>query len=191
VTKRQIRLSLIGFSGSGKSVSAGVLKEIFQKQGLTCDIMKLAKPLYDLQQAFYAGAGKSIGYSDQDQSLLEKIAAMLRNISATALVDNFAERLGCCKANVVINDDLRDDAVDWPFLAGKGFQIIRIYASPDIRLKRLDQRKDLTSLPNSPLDKQISRISADFTAINDDGLDELERQLRNIAGMLPQKQETV
>jgi cytidine deaminase len=185
--KGQIRLSLIGFSGSGKSVSAGILKEIFQNQGMTCDIMKLAKPLYDLQQAFYAGAMKPIDYSDQDQSLLEKIAAMLRNISATALVDNFADRLGRSNADVVINDDLRDDRVDWPFLAVKGFQIIRIYASPDIRMKRLDQRNDLTSLPNTPLDKQISRISADFTVINNDGLGELGRQLKNIVNMLPQK----
>ena len=43
--------------------------------GLRAEVIKLAEPLYSLQQDFYRHAGLQIGSYEQDQHLLTTIAA--------------------------------------------------------------------------------------------------------------------
>lgn len=45
----QLRLALVAPSGSGKSTTAQLLREHFEEAGLSVEVIKLAQPLYELQ----------------------------------------------------------------------------------------------------------------------------------------------
>jgi thymidylate kinase len=57
-----MRLVVYGHSGSGKSTATIFLKTYFEEQGASVTILKLAKPLYHLQQEFYRIAGIRIKF---------------------------------------------------------------------------------------------------------------------------------
>lgn len=176
-----IRIAMIGPSGSGKSTAAGELVDAYMQAGLRCGIYKLAQPLYRLQRQFYEAAGRGIGSDEQDQTLLETIATRLRAISPTCLVDDLGRRLDTADEDVVLNDDLRDDDVDWPYMRSLGFRIVRIVTPESVRRSRLGSRGDLTSIPDSMLDRQMARIPADFVLTNgSDGIDGLRSQVRRL-----------
>lgn len=164
-------LALYGLSGSGKSTTAALAREYFARYDMRVRTVKLAEPLYDLQQRFYAVAGKAIGPYDQDQQLLERIAAELRRISPTSLVDDFDRRCRAVEADVVLNDDLRDPHVDYLRLAELGFHFIRIRCDERIRIERLARRGDLTHVYDSRTTSEIDLIPAD--AVVDNSVNEL------------------
>lgn len=184
----QIRLALIGPSGAGKSTTAGLLQESLARRGLSCSVHKLAKPLYDIKQMFYDAAGRSVAYDAQDHPLMEQIARSLRELSPTSLVDNMAARLSGCTDDVVLNDDLRDNEVDWPALTAEGFRVVRIHAPKSSLVERLTGRGDLRLISNSPLDAQVRRIRSDYVLANVADLAGLKTQ---IEGLLDRIIETV
>lgn len=149
-------------------------------------MLKLAKPLYDLQQAFYRLAGKDIDPSDQDQLLLESIASHLRRISPTSLVDDFTQRLALTTADVVINDDLRDPHVDYPALQRLGFRFVRVRSDEQLRRSRLAHRADLTVVVESQSSAQIDLIQPDFYIDNNGSLADLGQIVAGIAEQLQQ-----
>ncbi len=182
---KAIRVAIVGPSGSGKSSAASALVSCLQANGLRVGIYKLAEPLYRLQAAFYAIAGRELTPGAQDQILLETIATRLRAISATTLVDDLNTRLSAAEEDVILNDDLRDDEVDWPVLRKLGFRIIRVVAPQTTRLSRLGQRGDPTIVEHSPLDEQIARIPADFVVSNRaEGIEHLQDKVRAVAERL-------
>jgi len=177
---KQIRLALIGPSGAGKSTAAGLLQASLQRRRLSCSVHKLAKPLYDIKQMYYQAAGRTVAYDAQDHPLMEQIARSLRELAPTSLVDNLASRLAVCQDDVVLNDDLRDDAVDWPSLIRQGFKVIRIYAPSTMLQERLISRGDLRLISNSPLDAQVRRIRSDYVLTNVADLMSLQEQIEGL-----------
>jgi len=139
-----LRVAIIGLAGCGKSTTAGLISEICADAGLTCAIVKLAKPLYDLQELVYQRAGEPISEGAQDQVLLEALASAMRRIRPTSLADDFLARLGATSADVVLNDDLRDPYVDAVALRDSGFLVLRVTARPEVRQQRLGTRGDIT-----------------------------------------------
>lgn len=180
MSTQQIRLSLVAPSGSGKSTLAAMLQRLFEEHGYTVEVLKLAQPLYDIQASLYAKALVEVAAGKQDQRLLEVIATEMRRIDARALVNNFQQRLARCQARVVINDDLRDDQVDWPHLKEQQFQVVRVVTSDENRARNLSMRKDLSVVKNSSLNKQIASIRADFVLVNNGPLAQLEVQARGL-----------
>lgn len=177
------RLALFGHSGVGKSTSAGLLTELCEQKGLRVERLKLAEPLYALQQAVYERAGKTIAFYDQDQPLLETLAAHLRRISATALVGDFERRLGASQADVVINDDVRDRHVDGPRLRQLGFRFVRIECDAERRHRRLQQRGDTSTVHDSATTRDIELIPADAVVDNaTDEIEDLRTRLADIVG---------
>lgn len=162
-----IKLSIVAPSGSGKSTAANYLREHFTQLGLNVQVLKLAAPLYRLQERFYSEACTVLNPGAQDQKLLEQVAGQLRAINRFALVKAFAQVLENTSADVVINDDLRDDETDWPYLMENGFKVIKIVTDPHKRQQRLESRKDMSVIHDSALDVQIERIHGDFTLAND------------------------
>lgn len=180
----QIRLAFIAPSGSGKSSALDALRDRLATLGLRVTSLKLAEPLYRLQGSFYATAGRQIAEKAQDQVLLETIATQLRRIDPAALIRDFERRLHQCQADVVLNDDLRDDVTDGPRLRALGFRTVRIVTAETERLRRLTGRQDPTVVECSPLDRQIARIPADFVLCNSAGPEVLSRQIAGLAAHL-------
>ncbi|MBN3467592.1 dephospho-CoA kinase [Pseudomonas savastanoi pv. phaseolicola] len=173
----QLRLALVAPSGSGKSTTAQLLREHFEEAGLSVEVIKLAQPLYELQDMFYEQAGVELASGSQNQRLLECIARELRVLDGQSLVKNFARRLMQSRAQVVINDDLRDDTVDWPYLYEQGFQVIKVLADSSLRQLRLGLRGDISVVENSALDLQMRRIDADYVLPNSGSLAQLKQRV--------------
>ncbi|NOR61551.1 MAG: dephospho-CoA kinase [Rhodobacteraceae bacterium] len=174
----QIRLSFVAPSGSGKSSAVNCLAERLQAIGLTVAVLKLADPLYRLQSIYYDVVGQHLDVDSQDQILMETIATQLRRIDPEVLANDFQRRLTACAADVVLNDDLRDDQIDAVRLRALGFKVVRVATSESVRLARLNSRNDPSIVTDSPLDRQVSRIPADFVIPNSaPGLEALDRQI--------------
>jgi cytidine deaminase len=161
-----IKLVIYGLTGSGKSSSAGIVRSYFTSRGRTVAVLKLAQPLYELQQQFYQAAGQTIGMYEQDQVLLEIIATQLRRISPTSLAEHFLARLALVDADVVLNDDLRDAQIDYPMLKQQGFRFIRIACPETVRLQRLQQRKDISVVTHSATTIALDQIEPDVVVDN-------------------------
>ncbi|RQP21738.1 dephospho-CoA kinase [Piscinibacter terrae] len=187
-----LKLCLVAPSGSGKSTTAGLMRETFEARGLSVGIVKLAAPLYRLQSMFYAEAGMAIDPDAQDQRLLESVATHLRRIHPESLARRFLLGLADTQADVVINDDLRDDIVDWPALQRAGFIVVKLVARPALRRQRLASRMDPSIVEDSPLDAQMARIRPSYVLTNNGSLDELRSQVEGLcARLLAQPAEAV
>ncbi|WP_227270860.1 hypothetical protein [Roseobacter weihaiensis] len=162
----QMRLAIVAPSGSGKSTTAGFIEMRCRQLGKSARILKLADPLYRLQQQFYATAGQHIETYQQNQKLLEDIAMHLRSICPTSIVDDFVKRLSECVEDVIVNDDLRDPDVDLPVLRRLGFKILRVSADAGSIAARLDQRQDLQTQRTSTVDQTAMRIRPDHVLVN-------------------------
>lgn len=124
-----LRLAVIGLSGCGKSTTAGLVESFADDHGLSHAVVKLAKPLYDLQAEIYRRAGAELAPGAQDQVLLEQLADTLRRIRPDALAADFLTRLAEVDADIVVNDDLRDPDVDAVTLRAHGFRVLRVTAT--------------------------------------------------------------
>jgi len=179
-----LRLCLVAPSGSGKSTSAQLMRSWFVARGRSVAILKLAAPLYRLQASFYAEAGVSLQHGAQDQRLLESVATQLRSLHPAALANRFLQTLQELDAEVVINDDLRDDGIDWPALRQAGFVIVKLAARPELRARRLAVRNDVSVVHDSPLDQQMARIRPDYVLTNNGSLAALEVQIDGLCRRL-------
>lgn len=179
----QVRLCIVGPSGSGKSTVVSLLRRELEVAGYSVATLKLAQPLYDLQAKFYDIASVVLSEGDQDQILMETIARELRRINPNSLVSAIERRLDDCRAEVVLNDDLRDDQTDAPRLRKLGFRIARVVTAEPERISRLLLRRDAATIADSPLDRQIARLPVDFVINNSSpGLDRLKTHVDVLAG---------
>lgn len=177
-------LCLVAPSGSGKSTTAQLIRNWLLARRHSVEVVKLAEPLYRIQAMFYAEAGIALTPETQDQKLLESVATHLRTIHARALADGFLRRLAASRADVVINDDLRDDRIDWPALREAGFRVVKVAARAEVRAQRLAERNDLSVVKDSPLDLQMARIEADYVLTNNGSLGALEAQVDGLCRLL-------
>lgn len=159
---------------------AWMLKKQFENMGLSVAVLKLAQPLYEIQSNFYEQSLVNVAKEKQNQRLLEIIATEMRSIDPASLVNNFQQRLNLLDTDIVINDDLRDDQIDWPHLKHQQFLVIRVLASREKRRCNLSARGDLSVVADSRLNQQISKIRASFVLINNTSLDDLEFQVRSL-----------
>lgn len=175
-----LRLAVIGLSGSGKSTCAGIVERCCAEKGLTFARIKLAKPLYDLQKVVYNTARMDLPDGAQDQALMEALAEHLRRIRPDSLAADFLRRLDSTSADVVLNDDLRDPRVDAPALRAQGFRILRVKCDEGVRRSRLARRDDLTISNRSTEDLDL--IAPDLVLDNSRDLATFEAAVREILG---------
>lgn len=175
-----LRIAIIGLTGCGKSTSAGMVARYAADSGLSCATVKLATPLYDLQEQVYRRAGVTITAGAQDQVLMEALADAMRRIRPDSLAADFLARLRQTTADVVINDDLRDPYVDAVVLRDNGFRVLRITADPQVRAKRLAERGDLSRAERSTADLDL--IEPDAVLDNSASLADHQAAIRELLG---------
>lgn len=165
-----IKIAFYGKSGVGKSTIATAAKEYFEKEKFEVEVIKLAYPLYYIQNIFYKIAGKEEEFYAQNQGLLEDIAKNLRKIDSQSIINNFYERYRQSKAQVVINDDVRETKVDYPFMKKEGFVFVKVECEEHLRINRLLERNDLDAVVNSKTTDYIDEIKPDYiiNTSNDD-----------------------
>lgn len=159
------RVALVGFTGTGKSTIAASLIGALRRSGLSAQLVKLAAPLYRLQQSYYHEAGVSLAPGTQDQELMAEIAARLRRISPDALLKQFLTTIAALPPETaIVNDDLRVPDPDATGLCSAGFCLIRLECPDEIRRARLAGRSDRSVLDEpivfGPL---MSRIPTELT----------------------------
>lgn len=175
-----MRIAIIGLSGCGKSTTAGIVARYAADKGLSCATVKLATPLYELQEQVYRRAGAPIAPGAQDQVLLEALADAMRRANPRSLADDFLARLAGTSADIVINDDLRDPHVDAIVLRDNGFRVLRVTASTAVRDRRLACRGDLTRADRST--GQLDLIEPDAVLDNSGDLDDHRAAVHSLLG---------
>lgn len=159
------RICLLGHSGAGKSTTAALIHDAVTARHLTCAVIKVGAPLYELQQRFYARLGQQFPAGQQDQQLLEAIARWIRKRQPRFLVDDFLSRAQRTAADVLVNDDVRSYDFDYPELRQCGWAAVRVSASEEIRGKRLAAQGYLSLSDASTA--SVDDIEVDFEIRND------------------------
>jgi cytidine deaminase len=171
------RLCIYGVAGAGKSTVSAMVERMLISSGWQVEIVKLALPLYRLQQHIYATAGRDVQLWTHDNDILRSLATHLRRINPDFLVEDFLSRVDASAAEIIINDDLRDTAVDYPRLHEAGFRFVHVSCPDSLRLRRLQARGDLNVVPDSIESWGFDRITPDWTIDNPtDDPDELHQQ---------------
>jgi cytidine deaminase len=165
------RICLIGETGSGKSTTAAVLRQVLAEADRPAELIQLATLLRDLQNVLYQRIGAAKAPDQQDQQLMVDLAGNIRRIRPTALVDEFERSLAALPAGTVaVNADLRDHAVDAVRLRELGFFFVRIRCDRAVRAERLRLRDDLSVVDDERV-FQLDRIGYDVEFDNSrDGL---------------------
>jgi hypothetical protein len=159
------RVALVGFTGTGKSTIAACLIDELHRRGLPAQLVKLAAPLYRLQQIYYHEARVSLASETQDQGLMAEIAARLRRISPDALLNQFLATLAAAPPDTtIVNDDLRVPDPDAIGLRSAGFCLIRLECPDEIRCARLAGRSDRSILDEPAIfGPMMKRIPTELT----------------------------
>lgn len=161
-----LKLCVYGVAGSGKSTISKMVADLLTARGHNVDIIKLADPLYRLQQQIYALTGQQVPLWTHDNEMLRTLATQLRRINPDFIVEDFLRRLEASTADVVINDDLRDTAVDYPRMADCDFRFLHAACTDEVRAARMGARGDLTVVPDSVATWGFDRITPDWTIDN-------------------------
>lgn len=115
-----MRICFLGPSSYGKSTSVKILSNNYQIINL-----KIAEPLYELQEIFYHKIETSLK-GEQDGELLQFYGIKIRKENPTYLEENFKNRLACVNNNIdiITNDDCRP--YDYQYLKDLEFIFIKI-----------------------------------------------------------------
>jgi dephospho-CoA kinase len=180
------RICLVGETGSGKSTTASTLQQALTEAGHPSQLIALAALLHDLQNQLYAAIAEPKSAEQQDQQLMLDLAANIRRIRPSALVERFEKSLASVPAGtVVINADLRDHAVDAPRLRELGFFFVRVRCERSVRCQRLVARDDLSIVDDERV-FQLDEIGCDVEFDNSrSGLHHVQNFCRSLASGAP------
>ena len=181
-----LRVALFGLPGAGKSTSAGLLRRALSETGRDIAVVKLAAPLYDVQDFYHARAGSILDEGQQDGALLNFLGSHFRHTSPEFLLTDFAQRCataGLSGADVVICDDARP--ADLSGLVDQGFRLVRITAADSLRRERKSGRGDRTAgRDDHPTEQGGEAVVPDFELENSGSIAELEARIAALATSL-------
>lgn len=164
-----LKICFLAPSGYGKSTAVKILQKKYNAKNI-----KIAAPLYELQNNFYHFIGMDIGYK-QDGELLQYLGKKIRNENKYFLLDSFKSEIRRAeKSNysMILNDDCRPD--DYDYLKDLGFIFVKING-----FKR--DRDDYTkSDDNNNLEWKFDEIPHDYIINNVGTIEDYEKQLDNL-----------
>lgn len=169
-----VRLCLIGPTGSGKSTIA---KFVARHYG--GEVLKIAEPLYDLQQSFYQKIGKSI--QGQDGELLQFLGAKVEQENPGWLSSTFMKKVVDSNSRIIVNDDCRPHSYET--LSAGGFSFVRIKTDPATRNARA--RADHISVDERhPVERGFDDLRCDYEIDNNGDFDSTRRQIDSLMNTL-------
>lgn len=153
-------------SGSGKSTCAQYLQKKYQGE-----IIKLADPLYTIQNLIYQKIGLPVPLS-QDGELLQFLGNKIQTLQPKFLFDQFYQKFLSSPNTLVINDDCRPH--NYPYLQKLNAIFIKIEGP--VRLRTTDMS------PHNPqhTTEWQEAIPGDFIIKNTGTLTELFQQLDSL-----------
>lgn len=164
-----MKICFLAPSGYGKSTAIEILREHFNIKNI-----KIAEPLYELQNSFYEKIGIDDG-NRQDGELLQFYGKKIRKENKKFLLETFKYKLDNTKATIISNDDCRPD--DYKFLKDNGFIFIKING-----FKR--DRDDLTIANSKDKLEWQEHIPFDYEVNNYGSLEEYKENLLNLINKL-------
>lgn len=183
-----IRVALTGLPGAGKSTTAGLLKIALEKAGVTAGIVKMAAPLYDVQNFFYDRCGQSVGEGRQDGKFLNFLGSHFRDAAPDFLVRDLTmrcEAVSLIGVKAIICDDARP--VDLRQLRSEGFELVGLEAPDEIRRARKANRGDRFQGNDSHSTEQAPPggvVVVDRTVHNGGSIGDLETKVESLASSL-------
>lgn len=161
-----MRICFLAPSGYGKTTAINILK----KNNDICNI-KIAEPLYELQNIFYEKIDIDIG-TKQDGELLQFYGMKIRKENPQYLLKKFGEKVDIQDNNTLVtNDDCRP--YDYDFLKNKGFIFIRINGYSR-------NREDHTEINKSLKIEWQSDIPYDYEINNFGNIEEYELEINKV-----------
>lgn len=112
------KICFLAPSGYGKSTASEFIKSEFN-----ASVVKIAKPLYELQSDFYKKIGIEIG-DRQDGELLQFYGYKIRKENPEYLLHTFYDNVSIFDSEIIINDDCRP--MDYEALKEMGFVFVKI-----------------------------------------------------------------
>lgn len=161
-----MKLSFIAPSGYGKST---ITKHI-QDNNRSSINLKLAEPLYQLQNYFYSTINKNIEF-EQDGELLQFLGYKIQKENPSFLAEHFLKRLKEAEDHyeIITNDDCR--CHNYHYLKSFGFVFIKVNGF-------IRNRGDHTRVnPNHEVEKHIENIICDYEINNYEGISELINEI--------------
>ena len=114
-----LKLCFIAPSGYGKSTAISILKKFYNIENI-----KIAEPLYELQNYFYNYIDSEL-LGEQDGELLQFLGIKIRKENSNFLINKFKERVMLKKSvDFITNDDCRPP--DYMCLKELGFVFVAI-----------------------------------------------------------------
>lgn len=113
-----MKICFLAPSSYGKSTAVKIIEKHFNSENV-----KIAEPLYDLQDKFYKYIYRNIG-DKQDGELLQYLGIKIRKENPMFLLNNFKQRVDETYRAIITNDDCRRP--DQEYLKEMGFIFVRI-----------------------------------------------------------------
>ncbi len=164
-----MRICFLAPSSYGKSTAVDILKKHFDIKNI-----KIADPLYELQNNFYEKLGIDVG-NKQDGELLQFYGKKVRKEDSNFLLEQFKNKLDSLDASIITNDDCRPD--DYKFLKDNGFIFVKINGY------RRD-RNDITLADSKSNIEWQDQIPFDYEINNYGTLEQYEDELLNLVNSL-------
>ena len=157
-----MKLCFLAPSSYGKSTAIQIIQKNFNSKNI-----KIAEPLYELQNHFYSTIEKNIG-DKQDGELLQFLGIKIRKENEMFLLNRFYQSVTNTENRIITNDDCRPP--DYEFLKQMGFIFIKINGYKRNRL-------DYTKASDSSIIEWQNEMPCDYELDNNGTLEAYEKNI--------------
>lgn len=162
-----MKICFIAPSGYGKTTACNLISKQYKTK-----LIKIATPLYELQEVFYNKIGTKMN-GEQDGELLQFLGIKIRKENPDFLLNTFKKELEQYKDfdGIILNDDCRPP--DYTFLKKLGFIFVQI-----VGFNR--NRKDHSPIDRTKDIEWQSEIPCHYKIENLDSIQKYEDDLLNL-----------
>lgn len=149
-----MRICFLAPSCYGKSTAVRYLESKYNVINI-----KIATPLYELQDMFYKYINKEMK-GKQDGELLQFLGYKIRKENPDFLKNSFIEKLNSLESKIIVNDDARP--FDYEFLKDLGFIFIKINGFKRERCDhtKSDDKKSIEWQEEIPFDYELDNYGS-------------------------------